>query len=210
MYKYVIFDVDGTMIDTEVAILKALQMTLNEEEGKEYTIDDLRFTFGLTSLEALKQLHVRDPERVEDIWQKKVLDFVHEVKVFPGIEKVLQQLTKHGVKLGIVTSKTRQEYNDEFVPFGLAPYFTYTVCVDETSKHKPDPEPMFACLKGLAAKPEETLYIGDTVHDLNCAKASSVAFGLASWGAHDDDFEASEYIFEKPEDILHLWRNKND
>lgn len=80
-------------------------------------------------------------------WSKAVLDYNHEVSVFKLIEDIIGMLSLSNIKLGIVTSKTKQEVIDEFEPFGLSSYFEHTICACDTDKHKPHPEPLLACLK---------------------------------------------------------------
>lgn len=82
-------------------------------------------------------------------WSKAVLDYNHEVPVFKSLEDIIGMLSLSNIKLGIVTSKTKQELIDEFEPFGLSSYFEHTICACDTDKHKPHPEPLLACLKGL-------------------------------------------------------------
>lgn len=204
MFKYVIFDVDGTILDTENAILKSLQKVL-KEEGKDYQLEDLRFALGIPGIETLKKLNVTDLERIHPIWSETVLEFSHEVSVFQDIENVIKTLSESAVRNGIVTSKTKQELIDEFEPFGLSSFFEYTICASDTEKHKPHPEPLLACLDGLNANQDETIYIGDSIYDLQCAKSAGVKFALALWGSKTTEgFESAEFVLKEPKAILDL------
>lgn len=204
MFKYVIFDVDGTILDTEKAILKSLQKVL-KEEGKDYQLEDLRFALGIPGIETLKKLNVTDLERVHPMWSETVLEFSHEVSVFQDLENVIKTLSESPVRTGIVTSKTRQELIDEFEPFGLSSFFEYTICASDTEKHKPHPEPLLACLDGLNANQDETIYIGDSIYDMQCAKNAGVKFALALWGSKTTEgFESAEFVLKEPKAILDL------
>ncbi len=204
MFKYVIFDVDGTILDTENAILKSLQKVLHEE-GKDYPLKDLRFALGIPGIETLKKLNVTDLERVHPMWSKTVLEFSHEVRVFQDIENVIKTLSESAVRNGIVTSKTKQELMDEFEPFGLSSFFEYMICANDTEKHKPHPEPLLACLDGLNANQDETIYIGDSIYDMQCAKSAGVNFALALWGSKTTEgFESAEFVLKEPKAILDL------
>ncbi|MBU0443849.1 MULTISPECIES: HAD family hydrolase [Bacillaceae] len=204
MFKNIIFDVDGTILDTEKAILKSLQKVL-KEEGKDYQLEDLRFALGIPGIETLKKLNVTDLERVHPKWSETVLEFSHEVSVFKDLENVIKTLSESPVRTGIVTSKTKQELIDEFEPFGLSSFFEYTICASDTEKHKPHPEPLLACLKGLNAVQEETIYIGDSIYDMQCSKSAGVKFALALWGSKTTEgFESADYILKNPKDILDL------
>lgn len=204
MFKYVIFDVDGTILDTEKAILKSLQKVL-KEEGKNYQLEDLRFALGIPGIETLKKLNVTDLERVHPKWSETVLEFSHEVSVFQDLENVIKTLSESPVRTGIVTSKTKQELIDEFEPFGLSSFFEYTICASDTEKHKPHPEPLLACLDGLNANQDETIYIGDSIYDMQCAKSAGVKFALALWGSKTTEgFESVEFVLKEPKAILDL------
>lgn len=203
MLRAIIFDVDGTILDTEKAILQSLQRTLREETQKDYPFEALRFALGIPGKDALQRLNVDDIEAVHQKWSAAVLDFSHEVAVFESLEEVIQHLATKPLQLGIVTSKTAQEVVDEFEPFGLSEYFHHIVSASDTVKHKPHPEPLLKCLDALQIAPEEAIYIGDSIYDFQCAKQAGAKFALAHWGAKSTiGFEEADYVFYEPKDIL--------
>ncbi|MED2693760.1 HAD family hydrolase [Bacillus toyonensis] len=205
MITSLIFDVDGTILDTEKAILKSLQRILKEELNEDYTLDALDFALGIPGKGALKKLNVPNIDVIHPKWSKAVLDYYHEVSVFKSLEDIIGMLSLSTIKLGIVTSKTKQELIDEFEPFGLSSYFEYTICACDTGKHKPHPEPLLACLKRLDVPCHEAIYIGDSIYDMQCAKSAGVKFALASWRSKTKDaFKDADYILEEPKDILRL------
>lgn len=200
-----IFDVDGTILDTEEAILKSLQKILKEELKKDYALHDLRFALGIPGKETLKKLNVPNIDVVHPKWSKAVLDFSNEVSVFEELEDVIKELSLSKLKLGIVTSKTKQEVIEEFEPFGLSGYFEHTICACDTDKHKPHPEPLLACLQKLDVPNNEAIYIGDSIYDMQCAKSAGVKFALALWGSKTrEGFEKADYVLNTPKDILDL------
>lgn len=204
MFKYVIFDVDGTILDTEKSILRSLQQVL-KEEGKNYPLEDLRFALGIPGKETLRRLGVIEIERVHSIWSRTVLEFSHEVHIFEDLKEVIQTLSKIPIRTGIVTSKTKQELIDEFEPFGLSSLFEHTVCADDTENHKPNPEPLLLCLDELKATKNDAIYIGDSIYDMQCANSAGVKFALALWGSKQTvGFESADYILKEPIDILEL------
>ncbi|SIT91087.1 HAD family hydrolase [Edaphobacillus lindanitolerans] len=205
MYKNIIFDVDGTILDTETAILNSLQQVLREE-GREYSQDELKFALGIPGMDALRILKVDEMQRVHAKWSKTVLDFSHEVRVFEGLKEVISKLSGNpGLKTGIVTSKTKQELIDEFDPFDMNHLFGCITSASDTDNHKPHPDPLLHCLNGLDADPDNSLYIGDSIYDMQCAHGAGVKFALALWGAKTTDgFEAADYVLNEPEDILKL------
>lgn len=199
-----IFDVDGTILDTEKAILNSLQKVLREE-GKDYQLEDLRFALGIPGKETLRRLNVIDVERVHPKWAQIVLEFSQEVQMFKDIKEIIKVLSESPIRTGIVTSKTKQELIDEFEPFGLNSFFEHTICVDDTENHKPHPEPLLVCLEGLNATKNEAIYIGDSIYDMQCANSAGVKFALALWGSKTTiGFESADYVLNAPKDILNI------
>jgi HAD superfamily hydrolase (TIGR01549 family) len=202
MYKCVIFDVDGTLIDTEVAVKKSLQKVLYEECQKEYSLDTLDFALGIPGRDTLEKLGIKDIDRAHDNWNKYMSEYKDSVKVFNGIENSLEELKANNIQLGIVTSKTEEELNADFVEFGLMKYLDYIVCADHTEKHKPDPEPILKFLELSGFSDKEVIYIGDTIYDYKAAKGASVKFALALWGAKNPESVGADIKIAEPKDII--------
>lgn len=203
MYKCIIFDIDGTMLNTEKVILCSLQRLLESEKNMVYKEEDLFFVLGIPGHETLRRLNVSDPERSLDKWNGLIKRYASNIHLYPDIKKTVTCLNKSGIKAGIVTSKTRKEYNIDFVPFGLSEYFQYVVCADDTIRHKPLPDPLLKCIELAKVAPGEALYIGDTIYDSECAKAAGVDFALALWGAKNNSVAAT-YKLSNPDEIVQL------
>jgi HAD superfamily hydrolase (TIGR01549 family) len=203
MYKYLIFDIDGTIIDTEKAVIGSLQKLLKLETGIDYPSDELSFVLGIPGAAALKQLDIADTEKACQKWNEYLKEFYHHIRVFPDLEEIIKLLHELQIKTGIVTSKTKQELIDDFYPFGLYDYFDYIVCADDTNRHKPDPEPIVKCLELAKASPAETIYIGDTNYDMQSAHNAGVDFALALWGTKDPKLNAKMKL-SHPKEILDM------
>ncbi len=200
MYKHIVFDVDGTLINTEYAVLHSLQDTLKEVQNKIYKIEELEFVLGITGEAAIKQLGIVNVTETVDLWNKYLNSYKNSVCVFADIKDLLQKLYPD-YKLGIVTSKTKFEFDEEVTHFGLNKYFGIIVCADHTKKHKPNPEPLLKYMELAKVKPDETLYIGDSIYDMQCAKSSGVDFAFAKWGNRRQNIEA-KYTVLNPLDLL--------
>ncbi len=200
MYKHIVFDVDGTLIDTEYAVLHSLKDLLKEEYNRDYKIEELEFALGITGEAAIKQLEISDIERTVDLWNDKLNKYKESVCVFNGIEELLKVLSQNH-KLGIVTSKTKEEFEEEVTHFGLNKYFGVIICADDTEKHKPNPEPLLKYMELANAKNKETIYIGDSIYDMQCAKASKVDFAFAKWGNKRQNIEA-KYTLSQPSELF--------
>ena len=200
MYKHIVFDVDGTLINTEYAVVHSLQDTLKEVQNKNYKIEELEFVLGITGEAAIKQMGVANITETVDLWNNHLNSYKDSVMIFDGIKDLLQKLS-HDYKLGIVTSKTKAEFEEEVTHFGLNKYFGVIICADDTQKHKPEPEPLLKYMQLANAKPAETLYIGDSIYDMQCAKSSGVDFAFAKWGNKRQNIEA-KYALLNPLDLL--------
>ena len=204
VYNCIIFDIDGTILDTEVAILSSLQKLLFEELNKYFSFEQLRFALGIPGEVTLSKLGITNLIESNQKWNRYFKDYLYHIKVFDGIEDTLNKLNEIGNSIGIVTSKTKSEYLDDFVPFGLANYFSIVVCADDTEKHKPDPEPILKFIERSRADKSKTIYIGDTKYDMECAFNAGVDFALALWGAKSSIGINANYILEDPKQILEL------
>jgi N-acetyl-D-muramate 6-phosphate phosphatase len=200
LYHTFIFDLDGTIIDSETIGLEALQAAL-KEIGINKTLEELRFSIGIPGLRTLEILEIGDIPTALHSWLEKQKPFMENVPIFPGITEVLEQLPN----LAIVTSQNRKELQAGFKKLRIAPYFKTVVCADDTEKHKPNPDPLLFALQLLKIKKHEAIYIGDSIYDMRCAKAAGVDFGVAAWGlTSTSKFIEADYIFETPNDILRL------
>ncbi|MNB65266.1 Phosphoglycolate phosphatase [compost metagenome] len=204
MYNTVIFDVDGTLIDTEKAIMKALQKMLVTDYGREMTRDELIFVFGIPGSVSLPMLGIEDPQRAQISWNKWIQKYWDLAKIYDGIVPLLEGIKGKGAKAGVVTSKNAQELKDDFIPFGLAGYMDCLICASDTEKHKPNPEPLLKFIERTGADPQKSIYIGDTIYDYRCARDAGIDFGLAVWGCTNKEGIEATYEFNRPEDILEL------
>ncbi|MCY6960104.1 HAD family hydrolase [Clostridium brassicae] len=203
-YSHVVFDIDGTLIDSEKAVLNSLQKTILEEKGIEKSLEELRFALGIPGKVALSRLDIENLEEVEEKWDEYSKEYSHEITLFDGIRSVVQALKSKSIKLGIITSKTRKEYESDFVRFGLDSYFDVVICADDTKKHKPNGDPMEKYLEITNARRQDTIYVGDSIYDMQCAKNAGVHSVLALWGIEDSDNLEATYKLNNPKDILDI------
>ncbi len=205
MYNCIIFDIDGTIIDTEKAVISSLQRLLKAEMGKEYSADELSFVLGIPGTIALQRLNVSDIYNANQKWNEYIKDYYGYISVFPGLEDIIKKIHSKKIKTGIVTSKTKQELIEDFYPFGLQGYFDYIVCADDTKRHKPEPEPILKCIELIKADPCEIVYIGDTIYDMQCADRAGIDFALALWGTKSPGLNAKIKLRHPIEilDVIH-------
>lgn len=205
MVKLVIFDVDGTMIDTEDVVFKSYQNVFSEEFGRQFTDDEISVAYGIPTLQAMERLGVKDIDKASKRYFEYLFKAYSEgVRLFDGIVPVLEELRKRNIVCGIVTSRNRTEVANDVTLSAVMKYFDYVICAEDTEKHKPNAEPVNMLLDRAGVNASDVIYLGDTVYDYMCAKNAGVKFALASWGARPDENIKEDYTLEKPEDLLLL------
>lgn len=200
-YKHIVFDVDGTLIDTESAIVYSLQETLLAVTGKKIPLVELTFALGITGEDALKRLEIDDIPAAMDIWVKSLRKYTDTMVAFRGIKELLDRLSGQGYELGIITSRTREEFGEDLEHAGILDLFTTIVCADDTTEHKPTPAPLLKYIEWTGADKSQILYVGDSEYDSGCAGGAGVDFALAGWGSHNRDIKA-KYCLDEPEGLL--------
>jgi len=196
-YRHIVFDIDGTLIDTEYAVLRSLQETVRVLSGREIPYSELTFALGITGADALKKLDIKNISYAAELWNKNMRKYADTVKVFDGITELLKNLLRLDCEMGIVTSKTREEFKQDFSHFNISHYFKTIVCADDTQRHKPNAAPL------LKADCRQTLYIGDSKYDSMCAENAGIDFALAVWGSRQTSIKA-DYFLKNPMDLLSL------
>ncbi|MBH5317490.1 HAD family hydrolase [Paenibacillus sp. GSMTC-2017] len=204
MYSCIIFDVDGTIINTEKAVIGSLQKTLKDLLGRNFAREELAFVLGIPGSISLPMLGIQNVDEANILWNDYMKQFYTDIHVYPNFDLVLKTLHDANIKTGIVTSKTKQQLQDDFIPFGLMKYLPFAVTADDTLKHKPNPDPLHKFIEISRVEKSEAIYIGDTVYDMQCAADAGIDFGLALWGAPSVDGIHAQYKLEDPLDILKL------
>lgn len=200
-YPYIAFDIDGTLTNSEYACIRSLQETLVTLTGASPTRDELAFTLGIPGVDALEQLGISDVAAAFVLWGENLRKYLDTITVFPGIPGLLEELTRRGCHLGVVTSQTREEYEEGFAPLPIARHFTTLVRADDAPEHKPSPAPLLKFMELAGCEPSELLFIGDREGDLRCARGAGVDFALAGWGNPDRLMDCT-YRLKTPEDLL--------
>jgi len=204
MYKYVIFDVDGTMVDTEGAVKYAYQSILFEKFGRYFTDEELLKGYGVPTPQALKNYGFTDIEKSEKDYYKFLIEGFAKCTAFDGIFEVIGILKDRNIPMGIVTSRCKYEMDMDPCMQGFITQFDTVVCSNDTTLHKPNADPLLKVMEKMDANPSETIYIGDTVFDGMCAKSAGVKFALALWGTNNAENITADYYLKKPSDLLEI------
>ena len=182
-YPVVLFDLDGTVIDSGAIILASMRHAAETVIGGSYTDEQLLAAVGGPGLEA--QMQALDPSRVDELVRvyRAHNEPLHEtLSVCAGMDVVLDELKARGHRLGIVTAKRRATVELAFARIPIEHLFEVVVGGDETETHKPDPAPLRLALERLSAAPGEAVYVGDSPFDMQAARAAGVFAIGVSWG----------------------------
>lgn len=201
-YEQIVFDIDGTLLDTEYAVLHSFQHTLEVMAGLRMELEELTFCLGITGEDALVRLQIENIPETLAFWEKELRNYNEMVSAFDGIMELLQQLKEKDYELGIVTSKKRSEFEKEFKKVGIRDYFKTVICADDTKEHKPAAGPLLKYMELSGSDRGRLLYIGDSEYDSKCAENAKVDFALAGWGSHSKSIP-TKYYLDIPGD---LWK----
>ena len=182
-FPVVLFDLDGTVIDSGAIILASMRHAAREVLGVEVPDEQLMAAVGGPGLEA--QMQALSPDRADElvtVYRAHNEPLHDELVCCAGMDEVLVQLKDEGRRLGIVTAKRRQTVELAFARIPIEHLFETVVGGDETKKHKPDPEPLLLALERLGAAPDDAVYVGDAPFDVKAAKAAGLYSVGVSWG----------------------------
>ena len=201
--KHIIFDVDGTLVDSRDAILSSLQAMLQKKTGRKTEKEQLTFALGITGEDGLRQLGIPEGEMDDamKLWLSLMPKYGDRIRIFSGIRELLAQLKERGFHLGIATSRTKAELSADGA-CGLAECFDMIICADDTERHKPSGDPVKEYLRRMNADPEDAVYIGDTKNDMLCAKDAGVEGALALWGCVSAAHIRADYYLNQPAAVL--------
>lgn len=204
-YKYILFDLDGTLINTNKLIIDSFKYTLKRHLDIDAEDCQILKYFGeplITTLERFSK------DKAEAMFQTYINynESIHDknVEAFENVELVLKNLEEFGCVMSIVTSKRKVLAKRGLELFDLLKYFNKVIACEDTIKHKPEPDPILKALSELNAKPEMALMVGDSEYDIKCAKNAGIRSVFVSWseaGIHQNHDIEADYIIN---DIVQL------
>lgn len=201
--RHVVFDIDGTLINTAFANLCSLRDAVRHYTGKDYSHEELTFSLGRSALDTMKILGV-DPsfyEAVVTMWEESLQNYADSIHYFPGIPQVVESLHAKGYPIGIVTSQSKAEFASFAILDQLRPYFGVVICAEDTQKHKPNPDPLLKYAELAGVDISEVTYIGDSPYDKACAVSAGAKFILAPWGSSQPVEVPDQWRAGEPADI---------
>lgn len=203
-YKHIVFDIDGTLVDNEKAVLLTWQEALENLLEKRYELDELEFVLGAPGVTTMERLGIENPEKAFQYWGKIFLNHRDSIVLFDGIVTLIETLKQQGVTLGIVTSRLHSELNNDDALGKIIDHFSTIICVTDAPRPKPNADPLLAYMERENALPSDVVYIGDSNYDRQCADNAGVDFVRALWGKSSAQINSDEKSATTPADILSM------
>jgi pyrophosphatase PpaX len=204
----VLFDLDGTLIDTNELIISSFLHTLEHYYPNQYKREDVLPFLGPTLKETFESMENANVDEMIKTYRK--YNITHHdsfVTEFPTVIETVKTLKEKGYKVGIVTTKISDVVMKGLKLTKLDSYFDVIVTLDHVEKPKPDPEPIFKALEQLHSKPEETIMVGDNHHDILAGKNAGTTTAGVAWSIkgreHLEQYKP-DYILEEMADLLKI------
>jgi pyrophosphatase PpaX len=213
----VLFDLDGTLVDTIPLILACYEHTLvthvpGYDPGRRVIIRNLGRSLDDILFDYAEAAGVPDPASTsrEMLRTYRAFQRVHLpllIRPYPGVREALAALHARGLTLGMVTSKVEWAARETYDRYGLGEFLSVQVFHDDTGRHKPDPEPLLLAAEKGGLDVARTVYVGDAVHDMLAGKAAGMRTIGALWGPSGPEeltAAGADELAGKPDDLLRL------
>lgn len=188
--KAILFDNDGTLVDTRELILANFREATREVLGREYSDEQYLAKVGTPINDQVKDFSsdaaVQD-ELVRAFRASNAKLHDQMISAFPGTQEALMALKDAGFTMGLVTSKLRSVAWGGLQLLHIAPYMSCAAGAEDTTKHKPDPEPIVYGCQLLGVDPAECVYVGDAPFDLQAGNAAGCMTAAVTWGMFSED-----------------------
>jgi len=206
----VLFDLDGTLIDSVRLILDSYHHTLAAHGLPARTDEDWLRGVG-TPLQVQFAEWGHDPATLDALIatyrEYNLANHDRMVTVYPGVVAAVEAIRAAGLRTGLVTSKNRKGALRGLALVKLERMMDVLVCADEVTRPKPHPEPVEKAIALLGADPDTTVYVGDSIHDMHSGRAAGVRTAAVLWGpfsrSHLED-AIPDYWLETPADLVAL------
>lgn len=182
----VLFDLDGTLIDSIQLIVEAAEHAFRGRAGRAPTRAEWVAGIGTPLVSQLRAFATDEDDLARLVAGYRTYQQIHHdrlTRCFDGIVDVVAGLRARGHALGVVTSKMDAIARRSLEHVGLMPLMDVIIGADSCTRHKPDPEPVRLALSRLGYAPREAVYVGDTVHDIEAGRAAGVLTIGVPWGA---------------------------
>lgn len=204
----ILFDLDGTLINTNELIIASFMHTLEKFYPGQYKRESVIPFMGPTLTESFSTV---DADRVDELiteYRRFNIEMHDEfVEEYETVYETIETLHNKGYKIGIVTTKARNVVEMGLSFSRLKQFFDVVITIDDVQNAKPHPEPIQLALKKLDASPEETIMVGDNYHDIEGGKNAGTRTAGVEWSLKGKEFLETynpDYMLVKMSDILSI------
>lgn len=201
----VLFDLDGTLIDSNELIEKSFEYTF-AKFGYSFTREEILQFNGPPLKETFYEINAEIAEEMIQTYREHNTKYHNEyVKLFPNVKETLERLKQAGIKMGIVSAKVREGVKQGLEVTGIAHYFQTIIAVDDVNNPKPHPEPVLKGLSSLEGNPEKAMMVGDNYHDIESGKRAGVKTVGVAWSLKGEAYLRKfhpTYVVQDMTDLL--------
>lgn len=203
--KTVLFDLDGTIVDSNELITASFEYTFNEY-GIKFTDEEILQCNGPPLLETFYKANPGHEEEMMKVYREFNIG-KHEqyIRLFPHVVETIERLLEKDIKIGIVTSKLSDAVKLGMSLTGIDRYFDVVVALDHVTHSKPHPESVLKAMNSLGSKASSTLMIGDNYHDIIAGQRAGVQTAGVNWSQKGAEFLKSykpTYMLKDMSEIL--------
>jgi HAD superfamily hydrolase (TIGR01509 family) len=194
----ILFDLDGTLINSLPAYIVSFQQNIREVTGRDVSADELAAHISIPTPRILE--HYAAPEQIPGMVARHnelMRQNASRIKFYPGVPEALRSLRAAGLKLGVVTSQIEGELATTRAALGIDDLIHVWIHSDLVAHPKPAPDPVLLALERLGEAPETAIMVGDSIYDLGAGKAAGVRTAAVTWG-----FTALPALLEKSPDLV--------
>ncbi len=204
-----VFDLDGTLVDTMPLILDTYVETIRSLGGPDVTTEDVLAKFQVGPTRAVLEHFLGRPISADDMdcYHAAYEQAITALRPFPGVVDMVEQLSREGYRLGLFTSATRRAATLVLATARLNGRFGAVVAGDEVIHSKPAPDGLELVCRRLGVTPDEAAYVGDAAVDLECARYAGALAIHARWGGASGVQAGDHIVAERPVDILAFVKN---
>lgn len=208
-YDTILFDLDGTILDTNELIITSFLEALKGTVDESFCRNDIIPSMGAPLIDQMKKFSgLEEVDHLIEAYRKVNLELHDEyVKAFDNVAEVLKQLHDAGIKMGIVTTKMRLTTEKGLALTGLASFMDAIITIDDVVNPKPHAEPVEKALSILNAKPEHTLMVGDSTFDILAGINAGTDTVGVSWSLKGEQIlrdAGAHYIIRDMRELLEL------
>jgi phosphoglycolate phosphatase len=209
-YDLIVFDWDGTLMDSTRVISKSLQSACGDIGIAVPSDSDALYVIGLGLVDTFRHvapgLDEEGKRRLSERYRHHFLAREHEAPLYKGVLELLSDLHGRGRRLAVATGKARRGLERALDTTGLRPWFEATRCADEGFA-KPHPDMLLMLLDITGVEPARAVMVGDTTHDLELAANAGIDAVAVSYGAHDEKLLATRPAKARCGSVaeLHRW-----